>query len=308
MGMATTILLNKAFITRDDDAIARSLSHSIFTSLAFGCWLGCLQYTFARPAVRALAGSSLEVIPFALVYSRIRSFAAVFALPTIVIQSAYLTWKDAKTPLEAVLFGALFNLVGDVLLVSVYKMGITGAAIATLLSQIAGFLYLVFIGIQRISSAKQRPIHDTTYYRTLIKVPTPAESLGFISFAGPLFFILIIKTLLWTFTTYASSKSGTFQLAAHQLILNFFLLFCIFGDVISQLSQTFLPPYLQRYMKIIETKDINTISSHDSPDLVTPLKTTIRRIFSIALVVGSTNTLLSIILSRFTPQVSTSTF
>jgi Na+-driven multidrug efflux pump len=37
---------------------------------------------------------------------------------------------------------------------------------------------------------------------------------------------------------------GAVELAAHQISINFFLFFCIFGDVISQISQTYLPYFL----------------------------------------------------------------
>ena len=74
-----------------------------------------------------------------------------------------------------------------------------------------------------------------------IRIPTFYDITKFAAFSGPLFFVLLAKSFLWSFTTYAASTSGAASLAAHQITINFFLFFAIFGDVMSQLSQTYLP-------------------------------------------------------------------
>ena len=292
LGMATTILLNKGLINRNEDDIATSLSHSVITSLACGLLLAILQYAFSLPAMQMLSGKSTEIVPLAVTYSKIRSWAALFAVPTIVIQSAFLAFKDAITPLEAVLFGGLFNLIGDILLVSVFNQGIAGAAYATFLSQLFGFLYLVFIGVKRIAKQKDIPSYKIRQLLSLIRFPSLKNALSFFSYAGPLFIVIMIKSILWTYTTFAASRTGAYHLAAHQITINFFLLFCIFGDVISQIAQTYSPPFLKFHIS-------NTFPSEAS----NPLYILLRKIFSIGFAVGTVNTLVSFVISQFTPQV-----
>jgi Na+-driven multidrug efflux pump len=301
MGMATTILLNKGFISKDEVEVETNLSHAIFTALGFGIALAAMQYTFAEPAIKILAGSSTELIPLSIKYSRIRSFGAIFAIPTIVAQSAFLACKDASVPLQAVLFGALFNLLGDVILVTYYNQGIGGAAIATFLSQLGGFLYLMCVGWRRLAKYNQVSALNLQYLSKYIRIPSIAEALKFITFSGPLFLVLCVKVATWTYTTYAVSLSGTFHVAAHQILINFFLLFCVFGDVISQLSQTYLPPFLLRQRaRFLATKLKGIISAGPSD-----LSVAIKRIQSIAVVVGCANTAASFILSRYSPQYFT---
>jgi len=79
--------------------------------------------------ITLLCGKAKESIPYGILYARLRSFAAPFALPTIVAQAAFLAVKDAVTPLKAVLVGAAVNVVGDFLCVSVLNMGVRGAPI-----------------------------------------------------------------------------------------------------------------------------------------------------------------------------------
>jgi len=68
-----------------------------------------------------------------------------------------------------------------------------------------------------------------------------------------LFFVLLTKAFLWSFTTYACSTAGAAPLAAHQIVLNIFCIFAIFGDAVSQMSQTYLPAYFGT-KKVTETQ------------------------------------------------------
>ena len=80
--------------------------------------------------------------------------------------------------------------------------------------------------------------------KNLIQVPGIKDITSFLSFCGPLFFVLLMKAFSWSYTTYACSPAGPISLAAHQIVLNMFCIFAIFGDAVSQISQTYLPPFL----------------------------------------------------------------
>lgn len=283
MGMATTILINKAILSKNQEALHESLSHLLITAMGFGCLLCAVQFHLATAVVSFLSGSSLEIIPLAIRYVHIRAFAAIFAVPTIVMQSAFLAFKDPAIPLKAALFGGLFNLLGDLLLVGHFHQGVGGAAFATFLSQFGSFMYLACVGLRRITKNNKATARD---FVSKIKMPRLQESLALFSYCGPLFFVLLINCGLWTYTTFACSLSGTHSIAAHQILLNYFYLFYVFGDVLSQMSQTFLPPLM-----------------HAPKHL---LRQGIGRITMISTAVGSINTILSIVLSQLTPQLLTS--
>lgn len=220
------------------------LSHSLFTSLLFGLLLLGLQFSLSRAVTTQLCGTATASVPFAIQYAQIRSLAAPFALPTIVGQAAFLAVKDAVTPLKAVLVGAVVNVVGDLLLVSVLNKGVAGAAIATTASQALGALYLLFVALQNLAATSPSRTVRWKDLKTYLHVPSIRDMAKYLAFCGPLFLILLVKTVLWTYTTLACSTAGAVELAAHQITINFFLFFCIFGDVVSQISQTFLPYFI----------------------------------------------------------------
>ena len=213
------------------------------------------QFILSDKIISLLCGKARDSIPFALSYAKIRSLAAPFAVPTIVGQAAFLGAKDAVTPLKAVLVGAVVNIIGDILLVSVLGTGVSGAAAATTASQMMGALYLLFVAIDNVAKANKTSLFSLKLLQSLKKyvyIPSSKDIARYLAFCGPLFVILLVKTVLWTYTTFACSSAGAVELAAHQIMINFFLFFCIFGDVISQISQTYLPYFLADYDKFRE--------------------------------------------------------
>ena len=304
MGMATTNLYAIALSEGDIPKQRKVLSHATVISTGLGIILFAIQYIYAKPIVTILAGTAVDSIPYALAYSRIRSFASVIAVPTIVGQAAFLANKDSVTPLKAVLVGSIINIVGDLLLVCVLGKGIVGAAWATTLSQIGSALFLLYASFRNtvkstenvpqnvphssvdnhytavattensnldniektsevegrgavLKEGNKQQINTVETVKTttkmtktgktdmmdLVQIPGIKDVTQYLSFCGPLFFVLLMKAFSWSYTTYACSPSGPVSLAAHQIVLNIFCIFAIFGDAVSQISQTYLPPF-----------------------------------------------------------------
>lgn len=333
MGMATTNLYAIALSEGDIPKQRKVLSHATILSTALGLILFGIQYVYAKPIVTILAGSAVESIPYALAYSRIRSFASIIAVPTIVGQAAFLANKDSVTPLKAVLVGSIINIVGDLILVCALGKGIVGAAWATTLSQIGSALYLLYASVKNTLEStkndsnspnntsgtytddssndlksseiegrtavinevrKQKAIEkerDKRDMKDLILVPGIRDITSFLSFCGPLFFVLLMKAFSWSYTTYACSPAGPISLAAHQIVLNLFCIFAIFGDAVSQISQTYLPPY-------IGGKNI-------TKKMFTDAKTIIKNIMKISFSLGLFNCIFSFLaVSKYGQKVS----
>ena len=325
MGMATTNLFARAISEGDVAKQQKVLSHATIISTGLGFLLFATQYAFAKPLVTVLAGSASELIPYALAYSRIRSFASIIAVPTIVGQAAFLASKDSVTPLKAVLVGSIINIVGDLLLVCVLNKGIVGAAWATTASQIGSALYLLAASVRIANKSSgldsvtpsqeilneaditaaagaitadvdEKPVlvakkgkkHDLI---NLIQFPGFKDVMQYISFCGPLFFVLLMKAFSWSYTTYACSPFGPVNLAAHQIALNIFCIFAIFGDAVSQISQTYLPQFFG--------------SSQTTREMYEDGKSIIKNIMKISLSLASFNSIFAFLsVSKYGQKVS----
>jgi Na+-driven multidrug efflux pump len=184
-------------------------------------------------------------------YVKIRSLSMPTSLLLGVVQSALLGAKDSVTPLMAVLYSTIVNVVGDYLLVEKFQLGIRGAAIATLLAQWAATAAL-------LGPARKRLVRDGSLglgirSKTKGKVTRRSSndddavsSKSFLGFAAPVLTLILGKLAAFGFMTHSAAAvpGQPTPLASHQIILSLFFFVSPFMEVISQTAQTFLPPYL----------------------------------------------------------------
>ncbi len=111
---------------------------------------------------------------------------------------------------------------------------------ATAGSQLSGIVYLIYAAIRlrlrqkHVSSPARLGISLKARWQRWLSIvredvitPKFTEYVEFLRFCGPLFVVLLIKSFLWTFTTYAVSTAGAIDLAAHQVISSLPLILCI---------------------------------------------------------------------------------
>jgi len=110
------------------------MGNSFFALLAAGLILTVVFSVFCEPLLY-LFGASKSTIPYAVSYLRIYVLGSVFVLITTGM-NAYITSQGfAKTAMFTTLIGAGLNIVLDPIFIFGFKMGVQGAALATILSQ-----------------------------------------------------------------------------------------------------------------------------------------------------------------------------
>lgn len=130
----------KDFGARDYEALRRSLRAALLLSALSSLVLLGLSLSLSRPVLKLL-NTPDEIMPMSLLYTNI-----IFAGIPIVMGYNYLSsvlraLGDGKTPLYAMLFASLVNIVLDLLFVLVFRWGIGGAAAATLIGQLCSCLF-----------------------------------------------------------------------------------------------------------------------------------------------------------------------
>lgn len=153
-------------------------------------------------------------------YVKIRALSMPTSLLGGVLQAALLGARDSVTPLIAILYNTVINVIGDYILVSRYKMGLQGAAIATLVAQWAGTIAMIGPARRKLLSpgsslgllpkwfSKHRPEGD-------IKART------FLKFAAPVLTLILGKISAFGFMTNSAAglPGQPSTLAAHQIAL-----------------------------------------------------------------------------------------
>jgi Na+-driven multidrug efflux pump len=219
-------------------------------------FLFCFDATKGHGADPALIDSAVD-------YVKIRAFSMPTSLLLGVVQAALLGAKDSVTPLIAILYSTTVNVIGDFLLVKVLGMGLRGAAIATLLAQLAATAALLGPARKRLVRdhslglwKKKEPVNGATEENGKL-----VTSKAFLGFAAPVLTLILGKLAAFGFMTHSAAAvpGQPTPLASHQIILSLFFFVSPFMEVISQTAQTFMPPYLAPVNDYVESGDGKTM-------------------------------------------------
>jgi putative MATE family efflux protein len=240
LNVATTSLFASRLSTSGADSAFDVLSDALWVALGCGLGLAIALHLFGPAALAGICGSAAsESLPAATKYLGIRLLGTPAFMVTTVLQAACLGTRDSVSPLFVLLASGSLNLVLDLYLVISRGMGIGGAAIATLAAQVVQMLMLAGV-VQR----KRGKLGASGGPLLLRGRPTLSRIGSFLTFAGPIFLVLLGKVSCYNAMTLAATTLGVISLASHQVLVSIFFLACKFGDAVSQTAQAYLPACL----------------------------------------------------------------
>ena len=122
-------------------------------------------------------GATEQILSYAMQYTGITSFGVPFLLIAIGINPLVRADGSPKYSMYAIIAGAILNTILDPIFIFVFNMGITGAAIATVISQIVSATILVFY-FTKFKSVKL----EKKDFKLNLSIAKSRFSLGFASF------------------------------------------------------------------------------------------------------------------------------
>jgi len=147
LGLCTgfAIPIAQSFGAQDFKKLRKITANIIYTSIVMGILLTILVVVFAKPLLRIL-NTPDEIFEDAYNYIVIIFLGIGATMLYNIVSSIIRSLGDSKTPLYFLVFSSFLNIGLDLLLIIVFKMGVRGAAIATVVSQlVSGVLCLVFV-------------------------------------------------------------------------------------------------------------------------------------------------------------------
>lgn len=116
--------------------VRRYAATSIVLFLALGAVMSVLGAVLARPLLAGLLQTPAALLEMAVTYFMIYAAGLIFQFGYNIAAALLRAIGDSKATLYFLLASSLLNVVLDLLLVAVVKMGVAGAAIATVFSQL----------------------------------------------------------------------------------------------------------------------------------------------------------------------------
>nr|CAD1817740.1 unnamed protein product [Ananas comosus var. bracteatus] len=201
---------------------------SVSTALVVGGVLGLVQTLVlvfgAKPVLHFMGvGPDSPMLNPACQYLMLRSLGAPAVLLSLAMQGVFRGLKDTKTPLYATVAGDATNIVLDPIFIFVFHLGVSGAAIAHVISQ-----YLIAL------------ILLSRLLRHVDVLPPSLKDLQFGRFLKNGFLLLarvIAATFCVTLAASMAARQGSIPMAAFQICLQIWLATSLLADGLAVAGQ-----------------------------------------------------------------------
>ena len=136
LSIGAGVLFSKCFGAKDYEKLHRSIHTATLFSAIVGVLMAVVGIVLTPPLLR-LVNCPADVFPEAEAYLRIYLIGVFFTSVYNVASDVLRALGDTRRPLYYLVVASLCNIFLDVLLVAVVPMGVSGVAIATIISQLA---------------------------------------------------------------------------------------------------------------------------------------------------------------------------
>lgn len=158
----------------DHHGISKTIGNIIITSVVIAIILTAFSELIIVPVLELLQ-TPIDIINGAIIYLRVMAGGITITLMYNLLSCILRAFGNSKTPLIAMVIAASLNIGLDLLFVCVFKWGIAGAAIATLMAQLfaSGFCLYSLLKHKFFILKKEHLEFNQTIVRELIKLGLP---------------------------------------------------------------------------------------------------------------------------------------
>lgn len=126
---------------------SKMASIGFFSAFICGIFVMIFGLIFLKP-LSIILGSTETILPYTEKYLSVILLGAPFMVSSLVLNNQLRFQGSASSAMVGIVSGAVLNIILDPILIFQCNMGITGAALATVIGQLAGFI-LLFIGTRK---------------------------------------------------------------------------------------------------------------------------------------------------------------
>ncbi len=176
IGMGSGSILSRKLGARNIKSADEFCSTGIITAFVTGTIIAILGVRFNGWIVIHL-GATVTIAPYARDYARYILLGAPFMVTSFVMNNQLRFQGKAAFSMVGLTLGGILNIILDPIFIFVFNLGISGAAIATLISQIVSFSILLSWFLRRKTSTTLSPknlSHNPKVYLEIFKQGLPS--------------------------------------------------------------------------------------------------------------------------------------
>ena len=144
--IGASVLISHSYGAKDEERVDKLIHTTIFFSIVLGAILTVLGIAFTPTLLRWM-GTPENVMPNSVAYFKIYCSGLLGLILYNTAKGIFQALGDSKHPLMYLIISSVTNVILDIVFVGVMNMGVSGAALATIVSQffsaVLGFSYLM---------------------------------------------------------------------------------------------------------------------------------------------------------------------
>ena len=197
-------------IGKKDNRTSEKILGNCFSLLIIMAVILTFIFFIFAPQMLTLFGESGKTLPYAVSYSRIYILGSIFVLIVMGMNPFITTQGFAKISMLTTVIGAVINIILDPIFIFVLDLGVRGAALATVLSQAVGAVWIL-----RFLTGKKTILHlRKENFRLRRDIILPCLALGISTFV-----MLSTESILSiSFTSSLSRYGGDLAVGAMTII------------------------------------------------------------------------------------------
>lgn len=162
---------------RDMDSAEKTMGNCFTTQVIISVVLTTILLVWNRPLLLTF-GASENTIGYATAYMNIYAIGTIFVQMTLGMNAFITAQGFTKTSMLAVVIGAVTNIILDPIFIFGFKMGVRGAALATVISQSLSTIWVLSFLMGKKTTLKLKK----KYFRLEKKIIMPCLTLGLATF------------------------------------------------------------------------------------------------------------------------------
>lgn len=171
------IIISQCFGAKDYKKVKSGLSTAMISVIVLGAIMWIASLFFLRPLLTLLQ-TPPDIYESSYAYARIVFMGCIFMFTYNSLAAIFNALGDSKTPLKFLIASTLLNIVLDLVFVGGLKMGVSGAAIATLIAQVLSAIGLFIYFLIKIKSfgfgEEKAPIFDGIQLKNMVRIAIPS--------------------------------------------------------------------------------------------------------------------------------------
>ena len=144
LASGATVVIAQSYGARDDEGVKDGVRSGMFLGISLGAVLMVLGIIMT-PALLRMLNVPADIFPYSQTYMRIYLLGLVPTMIYNVGSGILRAVGDSKRPLYFLIVSCIINIILDILLVALFKMGVVGVALATIVSQLASAVLVIHV-------------------------------------------------------------------------------------------------------------------------------------------------------------------